>query len=376
VGPEDKILPIDEELRVQAVSPPPAVAALLSSPLLQGLDAQNPSREGALAVQGESWLATLSPLSIAGGGTAGWFVAVLVPETFYTHDLWQLARGLGVVFTVCLVLVLAIGGGALTVARRGVQSALRRTARMREFDFEPNAQSSRLSDVDALLLGIERAKTAARAMCKYIPVPLVRGLFERNHEPELGGEAREVSLLFSDLQGFTALSERLAPDQLATLLGHYFEVVTDALEQSGATIDKYIGDAVMAFWNAPADVADHSAAACRGVLACQAALRELYASDKWQALPPLVTRFGLHRATVLVGHFGSPTRLAYTAIGDGVNLASRLEGACKQYDVTVLASADFVAASEKHFEYRRLDSLTVRGKTRAIDVYELLGPRS
>ena len=113
-------------------------------------------------------------------------------------------------------------------------------------------------------------------------VPLVRGLYERNQEPLLGGEPCELTLLFSDIQGFTSLAERLPAAELARRLGQYLQVMTATLERHGATIDKYIGDAVMAFWNAPEPVADPGARACRAVVACRealAALREI--TDPW-----------------------------------------------------------------------------------------------
>jgi len=151
--------------------------------------------------------------------------------------------------------------------------------------------------------------------------------------------------------------------------------MTRVLEAHGATIDKYIGDAVMAFWNAPAPIEQHSLQACRAVLACQHELALLFTSPEWGGAPPLVTRFGLHRGRVLVGHFGAPTRLSYTALGDGVNLAARLEGACKQYGVTTLVSGSVYAEAAAELVFRELDRVTVRGKSEAVDVYELVGRR-
>jgi adenylate cyclase len=112
------------------------------------------------------------------------------------------------------------------------------------------------------------------------------------------------------------------------------------------------------------------------VLACQRELAALYASPEWGNVPPLVTRFGLHRATVLVGHFGSPTRLSYTALGDGVNLAARLEGACKQFGVTTLASRSVQAEAAAELAFRPLERVVVRGKSEAVDVYTLVGERA
>ena len=182
--------------------------------------------------------------------------------------------------------------------------------------------------------------------------------------------------MFSDIQGFTSLAERLSPERLAASLGRYLEVMTRVLEAHGATLDKFIGDAVMAFWNAPAPIEQHSLRACRAVLACQRELAALFASPEWGGAPALVTRFGLHRGSVLVGHFGAPTRLSYTALGDGVNLAARLESTCKQYGVTALVSGSVQAEAAGELVFRALDRVTVRGKSQAVDVYELVGSRA
>jgi len=373
VDAADRVVAIADELRILPVHAPPEVAALLDSELVRGLDPEHPSREGRLRIGGEDWLATLRALSIAGGGTAGWLVAVLVPESHYTRDLVELGRVLSLVFGATLLLVFGIAGAVFFTVRRGLLRVGETAARMRQFDFRGSPAEGALRDIVELLESLELAKTVTRAMCKYIPVPLVRRLYERHRDPELGGELCEVSLLFTDIQGFTALSEQLTPDQLARYLGRYFEVMTGALEAHGATIDKYIGDAVMAFWNAPAPVHEHPLAACRGVLAAQAALAELYAAPEWQGLPPLVTRFGLHRASVMVGHFGAPSRLAYTALGDGVNLTSRLEGLCKHYGVTTLLSGSIAESVQAQLGLRHIDRVVVQGKREAVDVYELLG---
>jgi adenylate cyclase len=128
----------------------------------------------------------------------------------------------------------------------------------------------------------------------------------------------------------------------------------------------------MAFWNAPAPRAGHERLACEAILACKEATARLYASPAWAGLPPLHTRFGLHRDTVMVGHFGAPERFSYTALGDGVNIASRLEGLGKQYGVDAVVSqavVDRVAG----FAFRRLDRVAVKGRSEAITVYELVG---
>lgn len=374
VHPNDQLVVTDGDLRVVAAPMPPELVALQSSPLVRSLNPDHPMAKGVIDVEGARWQATLRELSIGSGGTRGWFVALLVPEEHYTRDFERDSRQLLVAFGATLALVLVIGALMLASVRRGLGEIVATTTRMRNFDFLPAPHAgSKLADVDLVMKGLERAKTVVRAMAKYIPVDLVHGLYESNHEPELGGVECELSLMFTDLEGFTTLSEKLTPDELARRLGDYLEAMTDAIEKTDGTIDKYIGDAVMSFWNAPTPVPGHAERACSAALACMEAARELYASPSWGGLPPMVTRFGVHTARVLVGHFGAPTRLSYTALGDGVNLAARLEPLCKQYGVISLVSEETVAAAGKGFVFRRIDRVAVKGKTRGIDVFELLG---
>ncbi len=150
--------------------------------------------------------------------------------------------------------------------------------------------------------------------------------------------------------------------------------MTTAIRETDGTVDKFIGDAVMTFWNAPTPHPDHAKRACRAALGWAVAARELYDSAAWKPLPPLVTRFGIHTATVMVGHFGAPDRLSYTALGDGVNIASRLESLCKQYDLTNLVSEAVYEGAKDEFSFRLVDRVAVKGKHDAVRVYELLGP--
>jgi adenylate cyclase len=390
LAPEDRVEEIGDDLRVVPARVPPEIAALLASPLAARLDPDVPRGEGTLRVGGAApWLVTLRAIELGRGGTSGWLVAILVPEASYTRELVAFERMMLVAAGITLAVVLLIGALALGAVRRGLSRVVATTAKMRAFDFSPAPGArSPLRDVDDVMTGLERAKTAVRAMGKYIPIDLVRRLYETNEEPRLGGELSDVSLMFTDIEGFTSLSERLPPDELARCLGAYLEAMTVAIEQTGGTIDKYIGDAVMALWNAPVPTDDHPKRACRAALACMRAAAKLYASDAWAAprspgssepgdgapsrLPALVTRFGLHRASVMVGHFGAPTRLSYTALGDGVNLAARLEPLCKQYGVVILASEAIVTSAKDELVFRRIDRVAVKGKTEGIDVYELL----
>jgi adenylate cyclase len=182
-------------------------------------------------------------------------------------------------------------------------------------------------------------------------------------------------MMFTDIKDFTTFAETMTTDHLAEVLGRYLQVMAEIIQSEKGTIDKYIGDAVMAFWNAPEAVDGHEILACRAALRCRSALQRLYDSPDWGDAPRFETRFGLHRCVASVGHFGAPDRLNYTAIGDGVNLASRLEGLNKYYGTQIVVSEGIYAAAKDAFEFRLLDEVAVKGKTRGIVIYELLGER-
>jgi adenylate cyclase len=192
----------------------------------------------------------------------------------------------------------------------------------------------------------------------------------------LGGRVEDVTLLFSDVADFTAIAERLAPDVLAEALGAYLETATAAVHASGGIVDKYTGDGVMALWNTPRPVADHARRACEAALACVAATDALFASPAWKGRAPWRTRFGIHRAEVTVGHFGAPDRMSFTAMGDGVNLASRLESLGKQYGTRILVSATVEAEARAAFWFRRVDRVAVKGRHMGVEIFELLGSRA
>jgi len=367
--PGERLASSDGDLRVLSERLPPAVAQALASPRLREIASNHPRASDAFDVSGRRFLATYHALE----GTQDWVVGIVVPEDYYTRDLRALRDRFLVGYGLLGLLVLAGGGFALRALRRNLGRVAETTSRMRDFDFAAAPVHAAFRDVEDVMDGLERAKTAMRALGKYVPVDLVRELYASNREPVLGGELRNVTLMFTDIRGFTNLAERLPPDALAQALGRYLDAMTEAIRETGGTIDKYIGDAVMAIWNAPASCEHHAARACAAALACVEATEALYASPAWANLPPLFTRFGLHKDDVLVVHFGAPSRLSYTALGDGVNLAARLESLGKQYDVAILVSEAVEEKARHAFAFRLVDRVAVKGKTKAVRVFELLG---
>jgi adenylate cyclase len=187
--------------------------------------------------------------------------------------------------------------------------------------------------------------------------------------PRPGGSVRTLTVMFADIAGFTGLSERLG-DQIIPLLSGYLDVMSREVNTHSGTIDKFIGDAVMAFWGAPMTNTDHAIDACRAALACQRSLRASGLSD--DSGQPLKARIGVNSGDMLVGNIGSEFRLNYTVIGDAVNVASRLEGANKEYGTDIIIGEETRRLAGDRIHVRELDRLTVYGRAGGLAIYELL----
>jgi adenylate cyclase len=211
------------------------------------------------------------------------------------------------------------------------------------------------------------------AFSRYLSPEIVARIAENPEMLALGGERREVTVYFSDIEGFTTISEGLEPERLTRLMNRYLGEMTDTILASGGTLDKYIGDAIMAFWGAPVPNDGHALAACRTALANQKRLAELREEFARLGYPPVRARIGLNSGPAIIGNMGSALRFSYTALGDTVNLSSRLEGANKAYGSYILISESTREGAGAAVETRELDFVMVKGKHRPIRVYELLG---
>jgi len=191
--------------------------------------------------------------------------------------------------------------------------------------------------------------------------------------PQLGGETREVTVFFSDIEGFSRIAERMSPEQLMALTNEYLSAVTDVIESHDGYVDKYIGDSVVAVFGAPLDDPDHARSAARAALDCKAPLAELNRSSTAFQGIKVAQRIGINSGAALVGNFGSQRRFNYSVMSDAVNVASRLEGANKFYGTTIIASDSTVALAGDEFAWRELDTIRVKGREQSLKIFELHG---
>ncbi|HTY12143.1 MAG TPA: CHASE2 domain-containing protein [Bacteroidota bacterium] len=208
---------------------------------------------------------------------------------------------------------------------------------------------------------------------QYLNPHVVNELIAHPEKLKLGGERKELSVLFSDIAGFTTFSEKLPPEELVLVLNEYLSAMTEIVFKNDGTLDKYEGDAVMAFWGAPVELDNNALHACNAAVEMQEKLVEI--REKWRAegKPNVHVRIGLNTGEMVVGNMGGIGKFDYTVIGDSVNLGSRLEGANKQYGTYIMASERTQELVKEYFAFRELDLLVVKGKTLPIKVFELLG---
>ncbi len=209
----------------------------------------------------------------------------------------------------------------------------------------------------------------------YVPPSVVEEMLAHPERLRLGGEKKEVSILFSDIRGFTTLSERHPAEQLVPLLNHYLTQMTEVVFSQKGTLDKYIGDAIMALFGAPLPQEDHACRACATALEMISKLGTL--QEEWRSnhMPVLEIGIGIHTGMAIVGNMGSERRFDYTAIGDNVNLASRLEGLTKRYGVSIIISESAWEGAQNGFTARELDIVCVKGRRESVKIYELICPK-
>jgi adenylate cyclase len=257
---------------------------------------------------------------------------------------------------------------------RPLNRLARETDRIRAFELKASPMvRSRIKEIHNLSRSVDTMKTALRTFGQYVPKALVKQLAATGQEQKLGGEKRILTVLFSDVQNFTNMAESMDPEALMLKTSAYFEKLCKMILDHGGTIDKFIGDAIMAFWNAPHKDAQHQRHACLAMLACRRQNQVMDEQWREKGLPEMYTRFGLHSGETIVGNVGSADRMDYTALGATVNLASRLEGLNKFYGTQLLISQTVLDAVGQEFVTRPVDMVQPKGTSIPVGIHELVG---
>ncbi len=333
------------------------------------------NREGVHEVEadGEAWVIWISPLSLDHGQKAVMSLLSPADEVFaevstrMEISLVIAITGLGIGLLLAWVFANAVA--------RPIRNLTDEAYQMRTFDLrEREPVTSRVLEVQHLSQAVQTLKRSLGDFARYVPAQLVRGLLAGDVKADIGGERCTVTLLFTDITDFAAISERMEPMELMQEVSEYFAEVSVRLIEHGATIDKYIGDAIMAMWNAPVRQENHVELACRAALDVASAIARLNARRTADGLPPFQTRFGLHVGEAVVGNVGSVERMNYTALGQTVNLAARLEGLNKQLGTQILISEAMLEGAPADALVRPVDMVRPKGASQPVRVYELISP--
>lgn len=299
-----------------------------------------------------------------------WRLVTAIPRSVFAGDIDRSTRR--IIFVIAGLALLAAATAVLFAnllfARplRRLAGQLNAVARFKLDHVEH--QPTFLAELDDFSHALKRMAGGLSAFARYMPLDVVRPLIDSGVEPRPGGSLKEVTVLFADLPGFTELTERLGP-AVEPHLTSFLTIAVAAIHAEGGTVDKFIGDEVMAIWNAPNAVADQALRACRAAMAIRAALHALPAVSPDR--DAVRVRIGINTGTALVGNVGSPERLSYTAIGDTVNVASRLVGVAKEQGVEIVLSDATLVQTGGRVASRPLGTTTVRGKASPVTIHTL-----
>jgi len=351
----------------------PRLSAVYKSALPEAVrawQAGDPPQQFFEDADGRTYVASFR--SIATASSAHLHLAVLAPLDEFFSTLLTQRRYL---FIMALAIVAAMIppvfwlGSMLSHSIRAIAAETDRIQR-----FEPGDGALRRSvidEIDYLGQSVFTMRKVIETFATFVPKRLVQRLVETGTAFELGGTRREVTMMFTDVENFTGLTEQADPERVMSYTSRYFAVMSETIMARKGTVDKFMGDAVMAIWNAPAEDPDHIANSCAAVLACQKANRDLNLTFVQEGWPAYRTRFGLHCGNVVVGNIGSLDRMNYTVLGASVNLAARLEALNKTYGTTALASAQIKDRTDGRFLFRSVDHINPKGFAEKFPIFEL-----
>jgi adenylate cyclase len=291
----------------------------------------------------------------------------------FSNAYWHFYLAIGILASVMVISVIL----SLVLARsasRPIESLVLLSQKIGKLDFTHKVRAdSKIIEIKNLAHSMNLMQIGLQAFTQYLPKDVLKSLFDAGTGAIPGGKEKDVSIMFADIANFTHYSENLSPNDLVLQLNEYLGCFSSVIIRNGGTVDKYIGDAVMAYWNAPRDCDDYAFKACK--TAIQGLHNLSFLQKEWARLnkPVFKARVGINTGNVVLGNIGTEEHLSYTVIGDNVNLASRLEGLNKVYDTTIMISDATLKACDDRLVSRPIDLVGVKGKDKKIMVHELMG---
>ena len=312
---------------------------------------------------------TVFPISVKNQ----WLVTVIAPLSDYFGEILAAQKK-----TVLISLAIFFVASILVVffakrISRPITTLAKEIDKIKHLDLSSTLRiHSNILEINTLDTSIASLRSAIGSFSKYVPKEIVRQLIGKGQEIALIGEKKNLTILFCDIVGFTPITEKIPVDLLMPLLAEYFDGMSRIILQNEGTIDKYIGDSIMAFWGAPKELNSPWMHACDAALNCQSLLKTLNADRIAKGDPAFITKFGIDTGMVIVGNIGTNERMNYTAIGDPVNTAARLQTVNATYHTTIIISENVYQHIKEDFLTRPLDLVTVKGKVTKVKIYELL----
>ncbi|QBF34007.1 adenylate/guanylate cyclase domain-containing protein [Thalassococcus sp. S3] len=326
-----------------------------------------------LQYDGQDYLASLKPITTV--QDKAWQVFVIAPMADFNTEIASNNRRMlmiGIGATILQIFVIWLLAQRIA---RPLEMLVRDVEQIRDLspDPLPPLPTVRIREIALLSRAVGTLDTAIRSFASFVPVGLVRQLLQSEQKLEIGGNSRFLTVFFSDIEGFSEQSENLPSRELLMRVSDYLSILTGAVNDEAGTIDKFIGDGVMAFWGAPTLLEDHAKRACLAALRVQIEVKRLGQDLMDRGMDPLNVRIGIHSDAVLVGNIGSADRMSYTVLGDGVNVASRLEAMNKTYGTRICISHTVYREAGEILCTRPIGDVTIKGRRGSVTIYELLG---
>lgn len=369
ISPHGRAYILNEEDKI--IVSPYQVDETTDSVLQAALQEKSTQVDRNLEVDGEKYLVSVQQFPLASGKK--WQVVIIAPFLDFFSGVIQTQRETAWIS----VGILALAAFLIAYFSRKISDPIVILAheinKITKLDLDSQARvRSYIREIDLLDSSIVSMRNAVRSFSRYVPKEVVRKLLLKGHNIVLGGEKRNITLMFSDITDLTPIAESLPLETLNLILAEYFDGLSKIILKDHGTIDKYIGDSVMAFWDAMDDMPDHAQVACVAALECQEFVARFNQRQKEKGMPEFKTRIGINTGEVIAGNIGTEERMNYTVIGDVVNIAERLQSMNKIYQTKIIIGEQTKLKIGSQFLTRPLDIAEMKGKKNKIQIFELM----